>query len=183
MVSEEMELNHVLEADGHPAGGDRPGRVPRAVGRPAAGPHRHAGHAHVGRRRGPAVRREAGRAVHRRAPGPDGHRPPAPPRGVPPGRHGHVRRAISPWPTRARWCWSRTRATPGCRPPRPPVHVALVGIEKVLAADRLPAAVPQPPGPQRHRPEADHLHAPDPRRHAPGASCTSSSSTTAGPTC
>ena len=34
------------------------------------------------------------------------------------------------------------------------------------APDRLPAAVPQSAGPQRHRPEADHLHAPDSRRHA-----------------
>ena len=53
----------MLEA-GHPAGGDRPGRIHRAVGRPAAGPHRHPRHAHVGGRRGPAVCGEAGRAVH-----------------------------------------------------------------------------------------------------------------------
>ena len=58
----------------------------------------------------------------------------------------------------------------------PPVHVALVGIEKVLPRHRLPAPVPQPAGPQRHRPETDHLHAPDSRpdgraravRHLPG---------------
>ena len=118
MVSEEMELNHVLSAAGIRAGRDRPGRIHRAVGRPAADPHRHAGHSHVGRRRGPALRGETGRALHRGAPGPDGHRPPPPPRRVSAGRHGHLGRPISPSPTPARSCWSRTRATPGSRPPR-----------------------------------------------------------------
>ena len=48
----------------------------------------------------------------------------------------------------------------------PPVHVALIGIEKMLPRiDYLPR-VPQSAGPQRHRPEVDHLHAPVPRRHA-----------------
>ena len=48
----------------------------------------------------------------------------------------------------------------------PPVHVALIGIEKMLPQDRLSAGVPQSAGPQRHRPEIDHLHAPVPRRDA-----------------
>ena len=64
MVTEEMELNHVLAAEGiRPVETDL-GEYIVQLGRAAASPHRHAGHAHVGRRRGPPVRRKAGRAVH-----------------------------------------------------------------------------------------------------------------------
>ena len=63
MVSEEMELEPRVGGGRNPRRRDRPGRVHRAIGPPAAGPYRHAGHPHVGGRRGPAVCRQAGRAV------------------------------------------------------------------------------------------------------------------------
>ena len=48
----------------------------------------------------------------------------------------------------------------------PPVHVVLVGIEKVIPRiDYLPLFL-NLLGPQRHRPETDHLHALDPRSRA-----------------
>ena len=42
------------------------------------------------------------------------------------------RAATSPWPRRARSCSSRTRATAGCRPPCPRVHVAVMGMERIV---------------------------------------------------
>ena len=49
----------------------------------------------------------------------------------------------------------------------PPVHVALIGIEKMIPRIGRHAAFPQHAGPQRHRPETHQLHPPDPRP-APG---------------
>ena len=54
MVTEEMELNHVLEEAGiRPIETDL-GEYIVQLGRAAADPHRHAGHALLGRRSGPA---------------------------------------------------------------------------------------------------------------------------------
>ena len=65
----------------------------------------------------------------------------------------------------------------------PPVHVVLVGIEKMLPRIGRPAADAQSAAPQRHGPETDQLHAPDPRRHAGQEAVRHSFWTTGGATC
>ncbi len=103
MVSEEMELNQVLEAAGIRAVETDLGEYIVQLAQPAAGPHRHARHPHVGRRRGPPVCRKAGRAVHRRTSAAS----PTSPAGTSAksicGPAWAFRAAISPWPRRARW--------------------------------------------------------------------------------
>ena len=191
MATEEIGLNDALEADGRRGGRDRPGRVDHPARRRDAVPHHRPGHPPRPRRRrrhlrrSPPRRRPVERARGARAPSPASELRAE----VPAGRHRHLRRATSAWPRPARSCSSPTRATAAWCTSLPRVHVAVMGMERVV--DDLGAARPDahPAAPGRHRPGPQRLHdarsparAGRARSTAP-TSCTSSSSTTAAPSC
>ena len=134
MVSEELELNGALEAAGvrvvetdlgefvAQVGGEHPSHI--------IGPILHKSKEDVA----DAVRAEARRhRQRRRGRAPHGGVRAAPAAGrVPAGRHGHQRRRISAWPRPGSICIATNEGNGRLTTTVPRVHVALMGIERVV---------------------------------------------------
>ena len=162
MVTEEMELNDVLADEGIRAVETDLGEyiVQLAQQRPIhiVTPAMHFSAGEVGE----LFQQKLGEPYSAEHAAPDRHRPQAPAGRVPGGRHGHFGLQLR----RGRFGHGGRRRERGQRRAFHR-HAARSrryrGHREGASADRLPATVPQPAGPLRHRPEADDVHAPDPR--------------------
>ena len=138
MVTEEMEVNHVLAAEGIRAIETDLGEYIVQLAQAAADPHHHAGHALFRRRGGRAVPQNARRAEHRRARRADGH------------RRKHLRAEYLAAGMGISGCnfavadsgtvvVVENEGNAGLSTATPPVHVVTVGIEKIIPRiDYLP---------------------------------------------
>ena len=130
-----------------------------------------------------------GRADPGRARGADERRAAAAARDVPARRRRHHRRELRRLRRPGRSASSRTRATGGSVSSIPRVHVALMGMERLVPTTADLAVLLKLLRAVGHRAEADRLHdaahraAPRGRGRTGRRSCTSSSSTTGGRTC
>ena len=165
MATEEIHLNPHLEEAGIAGERDRPGRMDHPAGRTDPVAHGHAGHPHDqggggrplqqgGRRAADLRHPAAGQGRPRRSCAPSSWQPtwasPA---------------ATSPWPRPAASCSITNEGNARLVTTLPKIHVALVGIEKLVENFDDVAADPDGPAPQRHGPAAHqlrlHHHRPD----------------------